>query len=464
MLGAVELDQAVAGQRLGQIQRPVLLQPGDLGGGLDGPAAGEDGHDLQQRPLGVIQQAHAPLHRGPQGPLPLGHVHGARPQRVQRCGQPVKQRAGVQQPGARGRQLDGQRQAVQAAADRHHRRRVGLGEGEVGPDRAGAVHKQRHRRRGHQLRQRHASGGRPAGRPGSGSGGTGYSRSARNPSTVRLVASDDHAGAVGQQLVQVAGGAGDLLQVVQDEQPGAVPQLLGQGLQRRARPGQVGAHRPADAAHDQLRRGDPGQRDEHGAGTEAATCPFAHGQRQPGLADPARPGQRHQPHPRPGEQAGQLADGLLPPDQRGGVHRQRARAALRKSADRREVGREVGVGQLVDQLGLGQIAQPELAQPLQAEPAAQPPCHQVAGGLGDQHLPAVRGGFHPGTAVDRRVVDIVALLHMRLAGVQPHPHPQRGTRRPRLRLQPKLAGAGRLDRGQPRWQRRRRNCHPPRGR
>ena len=75
---------------------------------------------------------------------------------------------------------------------------------------------------------------------------------------------DDHAGAAGQQLVQVAGGAGDLLQVVQDEQPGAVAQLLGQGLQRRARPGQVGAHRPADAAHHQLRLGDPGQRDEHG--------------------------------------------------------------------------------------------------------------------------------------------------------------------------------------------------------
>ena len=33
---------------------------------------------------------------------------------------------------------------------------------------------------------------------------------------------------------------------------------------------------------------------------------------------------------------------------------------------------EIGMGQLIDQLRLGQIAQPELAQPLQPEPAAQP--------------------------------------------------------------------------------------------
>ena len=102
------------------------------------------------------------------------------------------------------------------------------------------------------------------------------------------------------------------------------------------------------------------------------------------------------------------------------------------------------MGQLVDQLGPGQIAQPELAEFLQAKTAAQPPFHQVAGGLGDQHLPAVRGGLHPGTPVDRRLVDIVALLHMRIPGVQPHPHPQRRTCRPRLAREPKLAGAGRL--------------------
>ena len=42
MLGAVKLDKAVTGQRLGQIQRPVLLQPGELGSGLDGMASAGD--------------------------------------------------------------------------------------------------------------------------------------------------------------------------------------------------------------------------------------------------------------------------------------------------------------------------------------------------------------------------------------------------------------------------------------
>src|SRR5262249_31085226 len=48
-----------------------------------------------------------------------------------------------------------------------------------------------------------------------------------------------------------------------------------------------------------------------------------------------------------------------------------------------------------------------------------PPTRGVDLVFGDEHLPAVHGGFHPGTAVDRRVLDMIALLHMRLAGVQP---------------------------------------------
>src|SRR6185312_5055388 len=101
----------------------------------------------------------------------------------------------------------------------------------------------------------------------------------------------------------------------------------------------------------------------------------------------------------------QFTKGLLPPDQRSGPPRQRARAPLGKGMDRREVGGKVSMGQLVDKLRLGQIAQPELPQPLQAKAAAQTPCHQIAGGLSDQHLPALRGRLHPGTPVDRRVVE-----------------------------------------------------------
>jgi hypothetical protein len=46
--GAVEVDQAVPGQLLRQLQRPVLIQARHSGGGLDGPAVGEHRRDLEQ--------------------------------------------------------------------------------------------------------------------------------------------------------------------------------------------------------------------------------------------------------------------------------------------------------------------------------------------------------------------------------------------------------------------------------
>jgi hypothetical protein len=79
VVGAVELDQAVADQRFGELQRPVLVQGGHLGGGLDRPAVDEHGHGLQQRPLGLLQQADAPVDGGAQGALALGQVHAPVP-------------------------------------------------------------------------------------------------------------------------------------------------------------------------------------------------------------------------------------------------------------------------------------------------------------------------------------------------------------------------------------------------
>lgn len=48
VIGDIEIDQTVTGQRLGQVERPVLIQAGDLGGGLHGPAVHEHGHSLEQ--------------------------------------------------------------------------------------------------------------------------------------------------------------------------------------------------------------------------------------------------------------------------------------------------------------------------------------------------------------------------------------------------------------------------------
>ena len=308
------------GQRLRQLQHPVLLQARHLGRGLDGPPACEDRRDFQQRPLSVGQQAHAPFHRGPQGALPLGQIHRAGAERVQRGREPVQQRGRVQQPGPGGGQLDGQRQALQAATDLSHRRCVAFGEGKAGPHRAGPVHEQRHRRGGLQLRDQ-------------GSAGTGRQRRDRvfplgpQPEHRTAGGQDRQLRAAGQQLAQVGRDLDHLLQVVQDQQPGAVAERLGQRLCRRARPRQVGARRPADGGQHQPGIGDRLQRHEHGARAEPAPQQLAYRHREPGLADPARPGQRHQPHPGLPEQIGHLADRPLPPEQRCRAHRQSARPA-----------------------------------------------------------------------------------------------------------------------------------------
>ena len=215
-----------------------------------------------------VEQAHAPLDGGPQGALALGQVHRTRSQRVERPRQPAQQRVGLEQPGAGGGQLDGQRQALQAPADLRHRRRVVLGEGEVVAHRAGPVDEQRHRRRRRQLLERHAAG-------------LGRQRQRRHrvlplgPQLQHRAAGgqDRHAGTAGQQLVEVAGGVDHLLQVVEDQQPPVVAELLDQGLQRRVRPRQVGADRPGDAGQDQLGLGHRRQRDEHDARGEAVTQP-----------------------------------------------------------------------------------------------------------------------------------------------------------------------------------------------
>ena len=81
--GVVEVNQAVPGQRLRQFQCPVLIQARHPGHGLHCPAIDEHRRDLQQRPLGIFQQSHAPFDRGPKGALPLWQVHGASPECIQ---------------------------------------------------------------------------------------------------------------------------------------------------------------------------------------------------------------------------------------------------------------------------------------------------------------------------------------------------------------------------------------------
>ena len=102
---------------------------------LERPAAGEDREARQSLLLMLLEQVVAPGDRRPQRLLSLGSIPGATREEREPLLQPREQGIRRQDLDARGRQLDRERQAVEAAAD--------LGDGavgrEVGPDGPGAL-------------------------------------------------------------------------------------------------------------------------------------------------------------------------------------------------------------------------------------------------------------------------------------------------------------------------------------
>ena len=170
-----------------------------------------------------------------------------------------------------------------------------------------------------------SSSGTVAGSAGSASGGTGYSRSARSPSTVRLVAKITTRGQRASSSPRPGAAWTTCSRLSRISSHAPSPNVSASASTGEPVPRQVGPRHPADGGQDQPGVGDRVQRHEHRARAEAITQPLAHRHRQPGLADPARAGQRHQPHPRTLNQPGHLIDGPLPPQQRRHAHRQRAR-------------------------------------------------------------------------------------------------------------------------------------------
>jgi hypothetical protein len=204
-------------------------------------------------------------------------------------------------------------------AELHHRPGVVLGEGEAVAHRAGPVHEQRHRRRGGQLLDRRRGGERQRRDRVLPLGPQPQHRAARGQQR--------DAGAAGQQLAQVTGGVDHLLQVVQDQQPPVLTQLLGQGLQRRVGPRQVGRPPPGRCRPGPARAGWPPP-------VGRTRLPQRSG--RPRVRPPPAPAASCRPHPARSGSPGPPRDapaGPRPPrwpppaHQRGGAHRQRAWAA-----------------------------------------------------------------------------------------------------------------------------------------
>ena len=187
-----------------------------------------------------------------------------------------------------GRELQREREAVEAAGD----------------GREGGRRRSRDRHRG-------PRGGRPVqehlhGRGGAHGGdvvGGGHRQRVERqgvlgPDAQRGPAGGEHpqAGAATEQLRHLAGRVEDVLEVVEDEQVPPVPQRRGEGVH-----GPPALLHPAHGARhrgqDQARVGERGQLDHRDRAGEVAGQRPGHREGEPGLPDPAGAGQREQPHP-----------------------------------------------------------------------------------------------------------------------------------------------------------------------
>jgi hypothetical protein len=143
------LDQGA--QRRQEIGGGPERRPADGRGRLEGAAADEHAELAEQRLLVRSEQPVAPADGSPQGLVALGLVRPARDQQVQCVAEPRHQHLRRQHLHPGGRELDGQRQAVQASADLGHRRGVLGSEGPARPHGFGAQDEQRYRRCARQL-------------------------------------------------------------------------------------------------------------------------------------------------------------------------------------------------------------------------------------------------------------------------------------------------------------------------
>ena len=118
LLAGLHPDQAAVHQRAERVHHRSpdgVTADGRDGGQAEAP--GEYREPGEQRLFVGGKQAEAPVQRVPQGPLPFGQVTRPGGQQAHPVIEPREQRARRQQPDPGGGQLDGQRQAVQPAAD-----------------------------------------------------------------------------------------------------------------------------------------------------------------------------------------------------------------------------------------------------------------------------------------------------------------------------------------------------------
>ncbi len=314
------LDQRVVDQAGQQRQAGA----GHGGGRVQVEAAPQHREAAQGLALAVAEQLPGPVDHRSDAAVARLHVGRGRLQQLAAGGQAVGdgRRGGGADPA--GGQLDGQRHPGHQPADPPDGGQVG-GRPEPGPQQPGPVLEQLDGRVAGRLRVR----------PGRRVGQAGHLDQplGPEPQPPPRGPEDLHPGRPAEQLGQHPGGVAELLQVVQDQQQLAPGQGVGEHLPRVAGHGQGDAEGGGQVGHHQVggllrpRRAGADERHRHHPVAMPVPPGRARLQRQPGLADPSRPHQRHQPARRVVEQRMQPGQVLLPPDQR----RERPRRPRRRA-------------------------------------------------------------------------------------------------------------------------------------
>ncbi len=220
----------------------------------------------------------------------------------------------VEDAHADGGEFDGEGETVQAVAQAGHGGAVVRGEAEAGDDRGGPVGEQREGRiaRG---------GGEVAVRVGHRQGPHLQQVLLDEPEPVPAGGEDaDALGAAQQGRGELRARPRQMLAVVDDEQQPPVPHLLDEDVQRRLRRVVVQPQRVGGGERHERRVVQSGEVHEAHAVREGPLYPGRDARGEPGLADAARPGQRHQPCA--GQQFASLGQFATPVDEAGRLDRQ----------------------------------------------------------------------------------------------------------------------------------------------
>ena len=354
--------------------------------------------------LARIEQVVAPLDRRAQRALALGHIARAAGQERENRVEALEEQLGREELRPGGGELDREREAVEAAADRLDRR-VGC---ELPPDGTRTLDEERRSVVGRQRLEPVLPLARDVQR-----------RPARGEHAHPGAGAEDRADGR-RRLEQV-------LEVVEEEQELPAAEKPGQVVGRSQRLRDLGVEERGVGEADERHPEDAVALGAHELGRDL--------EREPGLPRAARPGEREEARA-VREQRDELLELVLPPHER-------ARGDGQVRGVERPERREVAVAELVQALGSDQVLQTVLAEVADGRVRLEEPTRR----LGEDDLPAVGRRGDPRRAVD--VDPHVALVRDdRLAGVDSHADADRA---PLERLTPvgcrgdRVGGSGERD-------------------